>query len=694
MNTSLNWLNRYLDRPVTVDEAEHALTHAGFPLESREPRGGDWFMDVEITSNRGDCLCHVGLAREVAASTGRMLLTPEVPQTPGSGRVGDVLRLENRVPEACPRFTARVVRGVKVGPSPKWLVDLLEAVGQRSINNVVDVTNWLNFEMGHPAHVFDLAKLRGGALVVRWAHDGEKLRTLDGKERTLRSDELVVADAERATSLAGVIGGGESEVGAGTQDVVLEVATWDPLAVRRAARRHGVRTDASYRFERGVCAHNLERASARAMAMLVELAGGTPCEGVLIEGRELAAAREVALRPERARAIIGVDIDDAEQERLLSAHGVSVVRGGGALACTIPAHRLDLEREIDLIEEIARTKGLDAITVRDRVGVRVHKPQDSERAMREMARVLTGMGFYEAITFSFVTGQQAGPFLAAGMRAVSVDEERRKGAPTLRPSVIPSLLACRRANQDARTSAPGGVRLYETSAVFAEKDDDTRTSMERRVLAMLMDVPGEGRKRSVEDRQRGLRIMRGAIDEVVRAMAGEAARVEVVVGDASASYESGASARIELVGANGSRSTIGGFGLVSGALLKSSDLETPVVVAELDLDALVAMYPPKGVARELPQFPGIERDLSLVVDEGVAWSRIEGVLSAESVALMEGWSFVGTFRGAQVGEGKKSVTLRLSFRDPSRTLRHEEVDPQVGSIMGRMERELGATLRA
>ena len=242
MHVSVAWLNRLLDRPVTPDEAEHVLTHVGFPIETRESVGsGDAMLDVEVTSNRGDVLSHLGCAREIAAATGRKVVMPRV-ELPGGGAtsggepVSKALRLENLTPEVCPRFTARVIRGVRVGPSPAWMVEALESVGQRSINNIVDVTNYVNFEYGQPSHVFDLKKLAGGALVVRFASEGEKLRTLDGKARTLKATDLVVADAQRAQSLAGVIGGADSEVGDSTTDVVLEAATWDPVTIRTAAR--------------------------------------------------------------------------------------------------------------------------------------------------------------------------------------------------------------------------------------------------------------------------------------------------------------------------------------------------------------------------------------------------------------------------------------------------------------------------
>lgn len=693
MNCSIRWLNRYLSPgTVTAAQAEAVLTAAGFPIEEETSLGsGDTVLDVEVTSNRGDCLCHLGLAREVAAGTDQTLVKPTWAEPASTaGPVGEVLTLRNQTPEVCPLFTARVVRGVKVGPSPAWLADLLEAVGQRPINNVVDVTNFITFELGHPCHVFDLAKLAGSALVVRYATNGEKLRTLDEKDRVLRPDELVVADAERAQSLAGVIGGAESEVCSGTTDVVLEMATWDPVTVRRAARRLAIQTDAAHRFERIVDPREIEFAARRAAALLVEVAGGELCEGVLAEGQDLAPQTAVELRPQRVRDIIGVDIADDEQAAMLSTLEIRIEPDAqGTLCCTIPAFRHDLTREVDLVEEVARVKGLDAIPILDRMPIVAKPPQESETAVRAIGSVLSGLGFFETVTFTFVTKAAAGPFLPAGLRLLQVDDNRRKEEPFLRPSIVPSLLACRRTNQHGQVEQPGGVRLWEIASVFAEVDKDGRHGIENRNLALLMDTPGVGRKRSADDRQRAVRLMRGTVESIVRALAG--ARAEVRVAPAvpcQSAFDADASADV-LVG--GQR--LGGFGFVTAKVQQSYDLELPVVAAELSLDALVGLYPPRTLTHPLPAFPAIERDLSFVVAEHVPWASFEDLIGKANPALLERTSFVGTYRGSQAGAGKKSVTMRLRFRSPERTLRHEEVDPQVESLVAQAKSSLDAELR-
>jgi len=348
--------------------------------------------------------------------------------------------------------------------------------------------------------------------------------------------------------------------------------------------------------------------------------------------------------------------------------------------------RPDVTREIDLIEEIARTRGLDHVPLADRLPIMIHAPQPSERAMRELASTLSGMGFFEAVTFTFVTPAQAAPFMPAGLAPLVVDDERRKADGTLRPSVIPSLLACRAANHARRATVPGGIRLYEIASVFAERGGG---HVENRNLGLCMDVPGAGKKRSVEDRQAGVRIMRGAIESIVRAMAGADGALEIKPGVAPfPACDAGACAGITLDG-----KALGYLGLLAPAVQGQFDLEVPQVVAEVNVAALVDRYPPPALVRALPAFPHIERDLSLVLREDVSWERVRALVEGAGLPRLEACEFIGTYRGKQYGEGRKSMTLRLRFRDAGRTLRHEEVDPEVNAVVERARCRLGAELR-
>lgn len=707
MNINTAWLNSLLDRPITADEAEHALTFAGFPIESRQTvsSAGEQSvtLDVEITSNRGDCLCHLGIAREIAAATGRLLVFNPPALVENGPPVKQHLALANSIPDACPMFTARVILGVKVGPSPAWLSSLLESVGQRSINNLVDITNWMNLALGQPAHVFDLRKLAGARLDVRSANSGESLVTLDGKKRTLAPGDMVIADANGPTSIGGIMGGQASEVDSATADVVLEVATWAPARVRATARRLMLRTDASHRYERIVDPRVLASHCDVGAAMIAQVAGGKVCIGRLDEGRDMPKRATVTLRPARCRAVVGAEISREEMVRVLGALELApreAGAGGDALiSCEIPPHRAaDLTREIDLIEEVARVIGHDRVKADQYVRAMPRAPQSSERAAAEIHRILTGLGFFETITFSFVPPATTELYMPPGLASVAVDEARRRDDPTLRPSVIPSLLACRQLNLNTQGDsllADNPARFYELASVYAQGKDNK--TVENRNLALVSDVPGAraGKPAKHDQLQRGIRQMRGAVEALVAALHGSTRGLGLEAAEPHAkAFEAAGFARLTLRRDGKSPGApLGYFGVVSKAAMNAAGLEVPCVACELSINALISGYPPRATVAALPRFPGVERDASLIVDEQLSWAALEARLREVTLENLEDLSLAAVFRGPQVGEMKKSMTVRARFRRADRTLTHEEVDAEVARLIDHAKFTLGATLR-
>lgn len=673
MKVSISWLNTYLDRPVTADEAEVLLTAQGTPIETREPVGhGDFMVDVEVTSNRADCFSHVGVAREVAAGSGRQLRLPDATLPSASGDpVEKLTSVSNECAELCPVYTARVIRGVKVGPSPAWLVERLTAIGLRSVNNVVDVTNFVLMEMGQPLHAFDMAKLVGRRIVVRKAREGEAFDAIDGTKHKLRGDMLVIADDSRPVALAGVIGGVNSEVTGATVDVLLESARFDPLAIRRAGRTLRLASDSSYRFERGVDPAGVELASCRAAKLIVELAGGTLSPGVIRVGEAEPSPRAVSMRVARCNALLGMELTADQLVTLLDRLALmpKLDRGVGVIVCHVPTFRLDLHREVDLIEEIARLHGVDKVPVKERIEIVARAPQQAIEARQVLNQSLIAHGFHEIVTFSFVTRKHGEAFLPAGASAVEVDDERRKSEPMLRPSLAPSLLVCRKANQDVGNT---DVRLFESAAVWCRRGEKI---VERRTVGVLMDIT---------DAQSGVRMLRGAIEETFSRLGGG---VTVTLESAQHAWMS-VGARIVVEGKE-----VGVLGVVSQATQKLFDLQSTVAFAELDMDAAIAMYPPRRTVQSLARFPGIERDLSIVIDEDVAWERVRGEVEAAKPALMEDLRFLVTYRGKPIPAGKKSVSFRMVFRDPAATLRHEQADGQVAAVIDRLKSSLNAELR-
>jgi len=701
MDISLRWLNQYLSpSDLTVELADRILTEAGMPIEGlSEGIDGDTIIDVEVTSNRGDCLGHLGCAREIAAAQyadkPRKLMIPVLKDMDFGPAIGDELTLDNQVPDKCPLFTARLIRNVKVGPSPKWLKDAIESFGQRSINNVVDVTNYITLELGNPCHVFDYDKLAGGKLIVRPATKDEVVNTLYAGEHKLTESDIVVADADGPQSLAGIIGGHDSQVDENTTTVVFEMATWDTVTVRNTGRKLNIRTDAAFRFERGIDPRSIDYAAQRGVQLICETSGGQLAQGVLSQGAELPTDTVIALRPHRCDRILGIPTAPEEMAKLLNALSFkTTIDSNGILQCTIPPFRShDVLREIDLIEEVARARSLGVIPIQKTLPVSAREPQQSERAMSTIAKTLTGLGFFETITFSFTSPKLGKVFQREGTDLVAVDDDRRKAEPTLRPSVLLGLLACRHTNQSARAQVPGGIRLYEVAQRFAQ-DAGTTNSNEQRTLAMLMDVEFTGKKPKHEDIQQAIRTMRGSIDAIVSATFGTTTKA--IITPAKPEHlgfdpEAHASISVE----HGDQITqIGSFGMISNAALRAHDLDHPLVGAELILSPMIDAYPPSSRAERLPEFPGIDRDLSLIVDESVRWEQVEAAADGLELDRCVGNQLVGIFRGKQLGEGKKSVTVRLHFRDDDRTLRHEEVDPQIDLFASKAKESLGAEIRS
>jgi len=674
MMISLEWLNSYLDRPIDADEADRVLTAAGFPLEGRQTFGDDEVLDVEVTSNRPDVLSHVGAAREVAAATGRTLQPPAIELSAADGDVNDLTSVANEAGVLCPVYTARVITGVKVGPSPDWLVRRLEAVGLRSVNNVVDVTNYVLLELGQPLHAFDMNLLDDRRILVRRATKGEAFTAIDGSKHQLRADMLVIADAKKPVAVAGVMGGLDSEVGDATADILLESACFEPLSVRTTSRALKLSSDSSYRFERGVDPRGIERASQRATQLIIELAGGTLADGVIRVGEPEPPLGRVSMRPARCQQLLGYDLPAERMIALLTALELDPKIDGDRIACTVPSHRLDLEREADLIEEVARLNGYDQIPVEPKMHITARKPQTTVQARTRVGRTLVAHGYHETVTFSNIAPDQTEAFLEAGHELITMDDDRRSAEPALRPSLLPSLLGVRKNNQDAGNL---GVKLFEVAKVFSRKAGQFAESKD---LALLCDAADEP----------SLRELRGTIEELCAAMDYP---VRIVAGG-QYTPRWARTAGLIMNDSDDRDRIVGIFGRATADVCKQFDLKTSVDLAWLDYDEMTRRYPQQTLVGELPKFPGIERDLSIVVDEATLWADIEKTTRQTDPALMENLAYVGVYRGKQVGKGRKSVTLRLTFRDPTKTLRHDEVDPQIERVVAALQENLSAELRA
>lgn len=679
MNTSVAWMNEYLDPPASADEQAQWLTQAGFPLEHREdvtlPDGTvDVRQDIELTSNRGDCLCHVGLAREVAAVSGRSWRPPLAQPKATGPAVATATRVTNQEPTICPLYTARIIRGVKVGPSPTWLANRLIARGDIPRNNIVDASNFVLFELGQPTHVFDLSKLRGSPpqIIIRKAHRDEPFLPIgEGAAVVKLSDaDLVIADAERAVAIAGVKGGAETAVSSSTTDILIEAATFDPVTVRGTSRRLGIASDSSYRFERGVHAGQVNDAADRLAELILQVAGGTLYEGVASDGQPIPPRRTVSMRCERCRKILGIAVPDEKITQSLDRLGFQPQLKTGTIMCTIPYPRNDIQAEIDLIEEVGRMVGLDAVPIADAIQIRVAPPQPTELAKRAVNDALVGMGYLETVTHSLIGDDAAAAFLPPDMSPLHVLDERA-AEPSLRPSILPSLMRVYALNRDRGVRH---VKLFESGAVFAQFGDQ---HAERVNLAFIHPS---------DTGENGVRHARGVIDRLVEIVFGDKAQVAVEPSNHLPWFTPGALVRV-----NGD--ILGTFGPIAPAVAAKFNIDEPLYGAEIGLPQHYHQYPPDTEAHALPSFPGIERDVSAVVDDRLPWIDVKSAIDALRLTQLETVEFITTFRGKQIGAGRKSLTLRATFRAPDRTLKHEEVDAQMQSLMQTLQQKFGAEIR-
>jgi len=656
MLVTANWINDYLKDNVTADEQADLLTAAGFPLEGRDDLpDGDVRQDFEMTSNRGDCTCHLGLAREIAARTGNTLVSPVCLVVEDGPSIEDSASVTNHEPDLCPLYTARVILGAKVSDSPEWLATKIKNRGDTPRNAIVDATNFVLFEQGQPTHVFDLDKLAGNRIEIRRAKEGETFLPLGegATELKLTTDDLVIADAEKPVALAGVKGGAHASVTEETTNLLIEAATFNPVIVREMSRRHKIISDSSFRFERGVHPRQVEPSADRLAGILLEVGGGKLCAGVLRDGKELPAPITTTMRTAMCRERLGIELSDGQIVEYLNNIGFDATCSDGVVNCTIPFYRGDIHREIDLIEEVGRVHGYDNIAIEDTVEVRVPSMGGEAEGRQAVLNALAGMGFIECVTHSLISENAANYFLLDGQTPLMVDDDRAAAEPALRPSLIPSLLTVLKHNED---NGVKHVRLAELGSVFAVKNGSHTETTE---LALLVNAKEDD----------GIGVLRGVIDRVCHILSASN-NVTVTPNDEAKWLEPGGEVSI-----NGA--VIGRVGRLNSTIQHPWDVRGSIHVAQLHLGALLAAFPPEIRSQPLPKQPAIERDVSAIVDESVLWSDMYDAIAALKLEYLEDIGYVTTFRGKNIEEGKKSVTLRLRFRDAKRTLTHEEVNSPV-----------------
>lgn len=672
MIVSWNWLAQYvrLDMPESVLSDRLALT--GLNHESTEEVGGDLAIDLEVTSNRPDCLGHLGVAREISVLFDKPLRIPD-PMPPTSGvPVESLTSITVEDPDLCPRFTARVISGATVRESPWWMRKRLETIGVRPISNVVDVTNYVMFECGQPLHAYDLDTLSGHKLVVRRARAGEKLVAINGKTYELTPEMLAIADDRRPVGLAGVMGGLHTEIGPNTKGILIEAARFDALNVRRTGRALGLSSAASYRFERPIDPERTEWASRRCAELILETAGGTLHPGVVDVGTEVPPREPVLLRLDQIPRVLGITIDAETVVRILIALGMKPAdETFTTLAFRPPSWRADLDREIDLIEEVARVHGYEHIPENRPVPLARSSKGVRERVETEVRASLTGLGFDEACTFSLVESADWDPFPIVGepLPALKVEHSTRKREVYLRKAVAPSLLRVRGHNEAHGSS---DANLFEIANVYRPRADRTRPDEPTR-LAIVTGRDFLGLKGVISAMLARLHVS-GTLDAQP---------------SAHSVLSPGRQADLTLDGV-----PFGTIGEVDRVSFDEFDLRLPVSLAELDFDVIQSRATLIPQYRPLPSFPPVERDLSLVVDRSLPWSELATAVRRIAGSSLESISFLDTFSGGNVPEGKHSLHFGLTFRHLERTLTGEEVERAVQAVIADCTARFGAVLRS
>lgn len=710
MKILLSWLRDFVDVDETPAQLADALGMRGLEVASIEHEGheghdgheegrADAVIDFDITANRPDCLSHLGIAREVATTWSRPLRefgsTQALALATVQSGASDAVRVSIDDPELCPRYAAAVA-DVTVGPSPQWLVDRLEAVGVRPINNVVDVTNYVMMDLGQPMHAFDLAKLAGAHIRVRRAKRGEPLRTLDGQERTLAPDMLVIADADRAQAIAGVMGGAASEVSASTRTIVLESATFEGRSVRATSKKLGLKTEASARFERGADIAAPVLGLARACALLERIGAGR-IRGPVVDAHPTPyAPRDLTLRRERTALLLGAFVPDDDTVRILKGLGFGLTSIAGGWRLRVPTWRVDVSREADLIEEVGRHYGYDRLEP-TYPAARVAAPAPDVRIPRDnlLRRVLTAAGFSEAVSFAFLEERALQPFATNEWHdVVQIGNPLSAKFAVLRRSLLPGLIDAVTHN---RRHGRQDVRLFEIGTRFSAALGETRG------VALAWTGAADEPHWSRPARQVDFFDLKGVVERVCDAL-----RLSIRFETEARPYlVPGQTAKIVL---RDKSTPIGEIGTLAPTIADARGLPRAdrVLVAELNLDAMwfahldvqrqratraAAAQRPADAFAPLPRYPSIVRDISILIADRLPAESVRGTIAAAAPPWLADIREFDRYQGKGVPEGRVSLSLRLTFQSEERTLTDPEVQQAMDGVIAALAREHQAVQR-
>ncbi|HEV2615949.1 MAG TPA: phenylalanine--tRNA ligase subunit beta [Candidatus Acidoferrales bacterium] len=695
MKVLYNWLKEFVDFTAPAAELRSRLSMAGISVDSVEETPAGAVLDAEITINRADLLGHVGIAREVAALY-RLALKRVSPTFKESAEpASKATRVEIECPDLCGRYTARIIRGVKIQPSPEWLGQRLEALGQSSINNVVDITNYVMLELGQPLHAFDYDRLAEHRIVVRRARPGETMRTLDGIERKLTKDMCLICDARSPVAIGGVMGGAESEISFSTKNLLLESAWFDPISIRRTSKALALRTEASMRFERGIDIELADLASRRAAELIQEVAGGEILAGTVDVYPHPVTPEKIELSRKELLRIMGADVPDRTIEEILSALGFAPERidanrgSAGSLAarfeCTLPSWRGDVTREIDIIEEIARHYGYDKFPPRlppaKQPAARLPNATEEDRLRVR----LVALGYQEIVAIPLVDPQRDAAFRPENVTPAVIANPLSEDASVMRTSGVPSMITALEWNLN---HGQRNARLFEFGKAY-----DLHEGKPVETPILTLGATGLAREQSIHEPAREFSFddLKGDIDQILAVAGGTDWKL-----GGPAWLGAGRAAEISATAGNGGGS-IGVAGQLARNLTQRFKLRQEVYLAELRLQPLmqaVAHAHSSLRYQPLPRFPAVERDFSLVLADGTTFAQVEETIRSVNVPELRRIEAIDLFRGGQVPAGKYSLLVRVTFQSVDATFTEAQLTDFSTRIVSALAEKLGASLRA
>lgn len=682
MNISYNWLKDLIEIDLTPQKVAEKLTSVGLAVEGIHPHKDDFVFDIDLTSNRGDCLSHLGVSRELAAITNSKLRITNYEDQKPKTENPHLITIEDA--DICHRFTARIIRNVKISPSPQWLVDRLEAIGQRSINNVADITNYVMHELGNPMHSFDYNSLAGNRIIVRRAKAGEKMHTLDEVERTFDEEMLLICDAEKPVAVGGIMGGQFSGITDQTTDVLLEVAYFKRESIRETSRKLKLNTEASHHFERGVDIENLIRASNRATELICELAGGTADEFVDIYPTKR-LEKSIKFNFAKVKQLTGLEISETEIEKILNDLGLKTL---DSKLFSVPSWRHDLSIEQDLVEEVARIHGYNKIGSELPPAQSAGEYQPTETRKKSLRKAMANLGFDEAISYSFIKPETDDTFeLVGGLvdenndeKFVALQDSIIEGAVRMRPSLLSGLLDAVKTNFNFQRK---DVKLFELGKVFATSNSNLPNEQELFSLVLTGNETYENK--AVLGKELDFFDAKGALDVAFEAI--NLPKSEYLAKDIK-HLRKGQAAEIISSG-----KSVGTIGRINDSIAAGYKFKQPVFVAEVDLKSLLELPPQPVFYKPLSKFPAAWRDVSLLVKRTTAFAEIAKTVESQDFPLCEEITFVDVYEGKGVADDERSITIRFSYRSAERTLTEAEVEETHQQILSILEKNLHARQR-